>query len=184
MRLLSTGRPIDGSTGHSPAGPSSSSLVTAWVSLGPYWFSSRQPGRRDQRLLEGDALVARQDWLANPDQAIAVAHRRGNVRDLVAAVLPLLHRAAEPLKRFQEERLDIVGLEPASFGAFHVLADALNARSIHRVVNQGVFFQKIANLLLVQGIAHGAREARAYLGLLTVADCRDQQVAQRLAFEL
>ena len=31
--------------------------------------------RRDQRLLEGDALVARQHRLADADQAVAVAHR-------------------------------------------------------------------------------------------------------------
>ena len=32
--------------------------------------------RRDQRLLEGDALVARQHRLADADQAVAVADRR------------------------------------------------------------------------------------------------------------
>ena len=45
--------------------------------------------RRDQILLEGDALVARQHRLADADQAVAVADRRGHVGDLVAARLAL-----------------------------------------------------------------------------------------------
>ena len=48
--------------------------------------------RRDQRLLEGDALVARQHRLADADQAVAVAHRGRDVGDLVAARLALLGR--------------------------------------------------------------------------------------------
>ena len=48
--------------------------------------------RRDQRLLEGDALVARQHRLADADQAVAVAHRRRDVGDLVAARLALAWR--------------------------------------------------------------------------------------------
>ena len=45
--------------------------------------------RRDQVLLEGDALVARQHRIARADLAVAVAHRRGHVGDLVAARLAL-----------------------------------------------------------------------------------------------
>jgi hypothetical protein len=37
----------------------------------------RLPLRRHQRLLEGDALVARQHRLADPDQPVAIAHRFG-----------------------------------------------------------------------------------------------------------
>ena len=40
--------------------------------------------------------------------------------------------SAEPLERFKEESLDVAGLEPTSFGALHVLTEALNAASIHR----------------------------------------------------
>jgi hypothetical protein len=46
--------------------------------------------RRHQRLLEGDALVARQHRFANTDEAVAVAHRRRHVGDLEAARLALL----------------------------------------------------------------------------------------------
>ena len=53
--------------------------------------------RRDQRLLEGDALVSRQDRLADADQAVAVAHRRRDMRDLVAARLPLRTAPPRPL---------------------------------------------------------------------------------------
>ena len=50
----------------------------------------RLPLRRNQRLLERDAFVPRKDRLADADQAVAIAHRRRNVRHLVAARLPLL----------------------------------------------------------------------------------------------
>ena len=58
--------------------------------------------RRDQRLLEGDALVARQHRLADADQAVAVAHRRRDVGDLVAARLALAGRV--PPSRWKASR--------------------------------------------------------------------------------
>src|SRR5690606_1694477 len=96
----------------------------------------RLAGRRDQRLLEGDALVAREDRLADADQAVALADGRRHVGDLVAARLALASGAAETLERLQEERLDVVRLEAPRLGALHLLADAVDAGGIHRVVGQ------------------------------------------------
>ena len=59
--------------------------------------------RRDQRLLKGDALVARQYRLARSDQAVAVAHRRRDMGDFVAARLALADGAAELTEGFEEE---------------------------------------------------------------------------------
>ena len=110
----------------------------------------RLPLRRDQRLLEGDALVARQDRLADADQAVAVAHRRRDVRDLVAARLALLGRAAEPLERLEEERLDVVRLQAARLGALHVLADAVHAAGVHRVVGERALLEQVLKLAAVE----------------------------------
>ena len=58
--------------------------------------------RRDQLLLEGDALVARQHRLADADLAVAVADRRRDVGDLVAARLALAGRV--PPRRWNASR--------------------------------------------------------------------------------
>src|SRR5207245_2879468 len=98
--------------------------------------SQRLSGRRQQRLLEGDALVARQDRLANADQSVAVAHRGGDMGDLVAAGLALLQGAAEALEGFAKERLDVVRLQAARLGPLHGLADAMDAASVHGIMGE------------------------------------------------
>ena len=99
--------------------------------------------RRDERLLEGDALVARQDGLAEADQSVPVAHRRRNMGDLVAPGFALLDRAAEAFEGLEEEGLDIMGLKPARLGPLHLLADAEDARGVHGVVRQGAIFEQV-----------------------------------------
>ena len=59
--------------------------------------------RCDQGFLKGDALVARQHRFARSDQAVAVAYRRGNMGDFIAARLALARRAAELTECFEEE---------------------------------------------------------------------------------
>ena len=140
--------------------------------------------RRHERFLEGDALVARQHRLADADQAVAVAHGCGDVRHLVTTRLALLRVAAEPLKCFEEEGLDVVRLQTAGFGALHVFADAVHAARVHGVVRQGALFEKILQMAAVQRTFHHCREAGAHLRLIAVADGLDQKVAQRLTFEL
>ena len=140
--------------------------------------------RRHQRLLEGDALVARQHRLADADQAVAVAHRRRNVGDLVAARLPLLGRSAQALEGFEKERLDVVRLQAAGVGAFHVLADAVHAAGVHRVVGERAVFEQVLELAAVERVVEHRREAGAHLGLIAVANGLDEQVAQGASLEL
>ena len=66
--------------------------------------------RRNQRLIEGDSLVAWQHRFADADQPVPIPNRRRNVGDLVAPRLALLSGTAEALKRFAEEGLDVVRL--------------------------------------------------------------------------
>ena len=71
--------------------------VNRGVQQGMAWAQER--GQRlalrcDEVLFEGNALVARQNGFAHTDQAVPVAHWRGNMRDLVATRLTLLDRTA------------------------------------------------------------------------------------------
>ena len=59
--------------------------------------------RRDQRLLKGDALIARQHRFTRSDQTVAIAHRRRDMGDFIAARLALAGRAAELTESFEEE---------------------------------------------------------------------------------
>jgi hypothetical protein len=51
-------------------------------------------------------------------------------------------------------------------------------------VGQGVLFEQVLELTSVEGVGHHLGEASAHLGLLTVADGLDQELAQRSALEL
>jgi hypothetical protein len=95
-----------------------------------------------QRLLEGDALVARQHGLARADQAVAVAHGSGHMGDLIAARLACLAESAQTLESLVEERLDVVRLEAPGIGALHLLTDALHAAHVHGVMRQSAFFEQ------------------------------------------
>ena len=95
-----------------------------------------------------------------------------------------MHRAAEALEGLEEERLDVVRLEPAGLGALHVFADAVNAAGVHGVVRQGALFEQVLQLRPVEGVLDDRGQARAHLGLIAVADGLDQQLAQRPALEL
>src|SRR5207249_9051680 len=78
--------------------------------------------RCNERLLEGDALVARQDWFADADEAVAVANRRRHMGNLIATRLPLAGRPTELFEGFEKGRFDVMRLQPAGLGAFHLLA--------------------------------------------------------------
>ena len=94
-----------------------------------------------QGFLKDDALVARQNGLANTDEPIPVAHGCRDVGDLKAAGFSLLGDAAEPLEGFVKERFDVMGLQAARIGAFHVFADALHLADIHRIMGEYAFFE-------------------------------------------
>ena len=140
--------------------------------------------RGDECLLERDALVARQHGLANANQAVPVAHRRGDVGDLVPSRFPLLDGTAKSPEGFQEEGLDVVRLQPAGLGPLHLFAHAEHARRVHAVMRQRPFFEQVLQLGLVEGVRHHLRQPRADFGPFAVADRFDQQVAQRLPLEL
>ena len=92
--------------------------------------------------------------------------------------------AAEALEGFEEERLDVVRLEAARLGALHVLADAVHAAGVHRVVGERPLFEQVLELAAVERVLDDRGQAGAHLGLVAVADRLDQQVAQRPPLEL
>src|SRR5437867_1386868 len=142
------------------------------------------PQGRDQLLLEGNALVPGRDGRPYANQAVAIANRRGNVRHLIAARLPLFDAAPEPLERVQEECFDVVGLEAPRFCTLHLLPYSVHPARVRRVVSQRPLFDEILEVSPIDGPCHDFLEARPDIGLLTVTDRLDQQLAQRLAFEL
>ena len=89
----------------------------------------------------------------------------------------LSRRAAEPLERFEEEGLDIVRLEPARLGPLHLLANPVDARSVHRVVRECALLEQATQGVLVEGVLDDLGQPRADLRLLAVADRVDQQLA-------
>src|SRR5579885_1886986 len=107
----------------------------------------------DEGFLEGDPLVARQDRLADADQTITIAHRRRDVGNLVAAGLALFRRATQTRKRFHEEGLDVVGLEPARLGPLHFLTDPSHLAGVHRVVRERPLLQEILKLSRIRSEA-------------------------------
>src|SRR2546427_4541600 len=92
--------------------------------------------RCDKRFLKGDALVARQHRFANADETVAVADGRWHMGDLIAARLPLADRPTELLKGFEEKRFNVVRLQTAGLGAFHVLTHASHAARVHDIMRQ------------------------------------------------
>jgi hypothetical protein len=142
--------------------------------------ASGWPAGLTSSFLEGDALVAWQHRLPEADQAVAVAHRRRHVGHLVAARFPLAHRPAKPPEGLEEERLDIVGLQPPGLGALHLLAHALHPAGVHGVVHERPLFQEVLQLPRVHRIFHHLGQPRPHLGPLAVADGLNQQLAQGL----
>src|SRR4051812_8400113 len=97
----------------------------------------------DEAFLKYHSLIARENWGADADGAVARAHRRGDLGDLVAARLTLVCGAAQAPEGFEEEGLDVVGLESACFGALHFLADARYAARVHGVVCEGTLLDEV-----------------------------------------
>ena len=62
---------------------------------GAYKGGQRLPLRCDKRLLEHNALIARQHGLANADKSVPVSNRCWNVGDLVSPLLPWAQFAAQ-----------------------------------------------------------------------------------------
>ena len=103
---------------------------------------------------------------------------------LVPARLALPGRAAEPAECFVEERLDVVRLQAPRFGPLHLLADAVHAAGVHRVMGELLLLQQVLYPVPVEGMVDRRVQSRAHLGLLAVPDRVDQQLAQRPPLEL
>jgi hypothetical protein len=127
-----------------------------------------------QRLLEGDALVARQHGLARADQAVAVAHGSGHMGDLIAARLACLAESAQTLESLVEERLDVVRLEAPGIGALHLLTDALHAAHVHGVMRQSALFEQILEVARSSAWSRTGSRRRA-LRAFAIADRLDQR---------
>ena len=65
---------------------------------------------RDEWFFERDTLVSRLYRCADADEAIAITHRRGDMRHLVAALLSLFGSSPELLKSFEEKRFHVMRL--------------------------------------------------------------------------
>src|SRR5262245_37823159 len=140
--------------------------------------------RRNEGFLEGDALVARQHWLTDADEAVAVADGRWHMGDLIAARLPLAGRPPELLEGFEKERLDVVRLQPAGLGAFHLLTHPGHAARVHGVMRQGTLFKQGLELWTIHRIGNGLGEFSPHFRTLAVANRLQQQVTERSALEL
>ena len=69
--LPSIGRPMEGSAAQVDGSAGSSSAVTTWLSVGPYWLCRRQPGRRAKK-----ARTAGLAWSCSP--AVITSCRSGS----------------------------------------------------------------------------------------------------------
>jgi hypothetical protein len=132
--------------------------------------------RVDKRLLEGDPLVPRQNWFAESDRSIAIPDRRRNMGDFVASALALLHRSAKPLERLEEEGLYVMRLEASCFGALHLLADVHDSTRVHRVVDEDLLVEEVANLARVEGVLDHLGQASADVGLITISNGLEEQI--------
>ena len=138
----------------------------------------------DECLFKCDAFVPWEDWLTDTNQAVTIAHRGWNMRDFIPPWLSLLRCPSQSLEGFEEERFDVVWLQPSRFGPFHILPHALHAARIHGVVNERSFLQQILQLGLVERIGHHSCKPGLDLWALTVPDCLNEEIAEWLTFEL
>src|SRR5688572_6354489 len=118
---------------------------------------------RHQRLLKGNAFVARQDRLANADQAVAMAHGGRYIGNLITVWLSLPDRAAEVFERFEEKRLDVMGLQTPRLGPLHVFPNAVYATHVHGIVGQRPFFEQLLKLGGVEGVGYDLGEPGSHI---------------------
>src|SRR5207249_7388023 len=121
---------------------------------------------------------------ADPDETVAVADKRRDMGDLVAAWLPLADGTTELLEGFEEKGLDVVRLQAAGLGALYLLAYAGHTARVHRVVGECALFEQVLKLLAINGVGNGLGEFRPHLGAFAVANGFDQELAQRPALKL
>ena len=94
-------------------------------------------------ILETDPFVARLHGYPEAELLVAVEQQRWNVGDLVAALLPLEHLAAEPPERLDEEVMDVVGVDAAGHCSLHLLAEQLHLVDVHALLDQGPLVEQL-----------------------------------------
>src|SRR5262249_45143110 len=102
--------------------------------------------------------------------------------DFVPARLPLADGTSDVLKRCQEEGLNEVRLELSCFGSLHLITDVLNIACSHDVADERTLVDHLPERLADRGI-YNSMESMLDLGLLTVSDSIDEQVAEAPAAE-
>src|SRR6266508_5340837 len=133
--------------------------------------------------VEGDALVGVQHRGASSNNAIMQADFSRHATNLESPWFTLEKLAAEHLKRFIEERPDIVRLQFASLGTVHLVANLAHTRSREGFMYQITVFNQAAQMLHVEfGINHLV-EPRFDLRPVALANGFDQQVAEGTVFE-
>ena len=133
-------------------------------------------GRGDRRLLKSNSLVTRRSGSPIPITRSRMATAACVIS--MRCTSPFFHRTAEAFEGLQEKRFDVMGLETPRLGAFHVLADAMHAAGIHRIVGQRPFLQQIPKLALVKNAIYHLRQAGAHLRLFAITDGADQEFPQ------
>jgi hypothetical protein len=96
---------------------------------------------RNDGFVKNHSLIPLLDGVATPNLAIPCSDRAGNARDLEAMRLALPGDPSQTSERFEEEVLDITGLQPSRLCALHLFPDSSHSACIHCVMSQGSFFQ-------------------------------------------
>jgi len=138
----------------------------------------------DEVLLEGDTLVAVKDRFSCPDEPVAVAHGSGHMRNLVAAGFPLPHGTTKTPEGFQEEGLDVVGLEAPRLGSLHVLPDPAQPLGVDDLLRQGSLLDRIPKARGVQSLVDGLGVSSPHLRPFSVSDGLDEEVSKGSSLEL
>src|SRR5438132_14299253 len=100
------------------------------------------------------------------------------MRDLIAAWLALAGRPTKLLEGFEEERLDVVRLQPVGLSALHLLTHTGHATRIHGLMRQGALFKQGLELRSINGVRNALGESGAHLRARDLATRLQQQLAQ------
>src|SRR5581483_1979994 len=79
---------------------------------------------------------------------------------------------------FDEEGSYEMGLEPAGCGALHVLTNAAHLAGVHRIAGQRSLLEEVPQVVAVEGSLDRQTQPIANLGLVSIADRLDQQLAK------
>jgi hypothetical protein len=104
--------------------------------------------------------------------------------DLITAGFTLFGRSSQVAEGFEEKRLDIVRLKPSGLSTFHFFADTVDTARVHGVVDKGMVFKQVLELVVIKRMFHYSREAGVYFRLIAITDGFYQQIPQQFTLEL